>query len=354
VTPVHRQENATTRLTLVLCSRNDRWQGNSLWRLEATLNYTAAQVADIERLKEVEIIVADWGSAEPLRDAIKLSPQAAQIVRYLNIPPALAKEKQRDSPFAEVYAINAAVRRSRGDFIGRIDQDTLVGKRFLQWFFKIIESPRASFPIEKTAMISNRRRIPYDFAVRCPPFPIVRKYLDLCRAFLPRMVSPLPDYYWACFVGIVLLHRDLWGAAGGYDETFIYYGAMEFDLFLRLLMRFQGLDLSPLVSCDFYHLDHVPTWAVWRLLTRSINPLRTPENPPPVLCPNGESWGLANYELPLLPPNPSSILQASAFEWRPSWTLRLLFEMLVSTIVTLSRIARGLMRRQIMALRANR
>ena len=127
------------RLTLVLCSRNDQWQGNSLWRLETTLNYIALQAAEIGRLDEVEIIVADWGSAETLRESIKLIPEAIRIVRYLNIPPALAKEKQRDSPFAEVFAINAAARRSRGDFIGRIDQDTLVGKGFLQWFFKAIE-----------------------------------------------------------------------------------------------------------------------------------------------------------------------------------------------------------------------
>lgn len=341
------------RLTLVLCSRNDQWQGNSLWRLETTLNYTAAQVAGIGRLSDVEIIVADWGSDTPLRDVMKLTPQAAQIVRYLNVPPALAKEKQRDSPFAEVYAINAAVRRSRGEYIGRIDQDTLVGKRFLQWFFKTIESPIAPFPIEKTAMISNRRRIPYDFAVRCPPLPIVTKYLDLCRFLLPRMVCLWPDeWYWACYIGILLLHRDLWWAARGYDETFIYYGVMEFDLFLRLLKRFQGVDLGPIVDCDFYHLDHVPTWAVWTLLTRpSANPLRTPENPPPALCPNGESWGLADYEIPLLQPPDSAVLQQNACEWRWSWTPRLAWEMLVSTAISLFRIARGYMRRRVSAMR---
>lgn len=340
------------RLTLVLCSRNDQWQGNSLWRLETTLNYTASQVAEIGRLGEVEIIVSDWGSVETLRDAVKLTPQAAKIVRYLNIPPSLAKEKQRDSPFAEVYAINAAVRRSRGEYIGRIDQDTLVGKRFLQWFFKAIKSPTNAFPIEKTAMICNRRRIPYDFAVRCPPFPIVRKYLDLFRGVLPRMISPFPEWYWACYIGILLLHRDLWWMTGGYDESFIYYGLMEFDLFLRLLTSFRGMDLSPIVECDFYHLDHVPTWAVGKLQTRSSNPLRTPENPPPVLCPNGKSWGLANYEISLLYPPPFSALPPSAIQWRLSKMPRLLLEILVSTIITLYRIARGFVRRRIAELRA--
>lgn len=330
------QPKAVTRLSLVLCSRNDQWQGNSLWRLETTLNYIAAQAFEIGRLNEVEIIVADWGSAATLREAAKLSSEAARIVRYLNIPPSLAKEKQRDSPFAEVFAINSAVRRSRGEYIGRIDQDTLVGGRFLRWFFDAVESPITPFEINKTAMISNRRRVPYDFAVRCPPFPIARKYVDLFRTVLPLM--PQPERYWECYIGILLLHRDLWWSAGGYDETFIYYGAMEFDLFLRLMMRFHGADLGRVVGYDFYHLDHVPTWTVWRTLTRSLNPLRTPENPPPLFRPNGKSWGLADYDIPLLSAPEDVVLPETATKWEPSLAPSLIFNTVLSTIITPSRI----------------
>src|SRR5438093_4718038 len=104
--------------------------GNSLWRLETTLNYAAERVAALGRIEQVEIVVADWGSDVPLRDVVGLGPAAARIVSFITVPQPLASRLQRDSPFPEVLALNAAARRARGQFIGRIDQDTLVGDRF--------------------------------------------------------------------------------------------------------------------------------------------------------------------------------------------------------------------------------
>src|SRR6187551_2708322 len=112
-------------LTLILCSRNDQYLGNSRWRLETALNYAGDRVASLGRPDVVEIIVSDWGSDLPLRDVVALTPAAARITSFLTIPPALARELQQDSPFAEVLALNAAARRARGRSVGRIDQDTL-------------------------------------------------------------------------------------------------------------------------------------------------------------------------------------------------------------------------------------
>ncbi len=66
----------------------------------------AALAAQTYRGGEVEIIVADWGSVKTLREHCRLTKDAAAIVRFLMIPTPLAKEKQKDSPFAEVFAIN--------------------------------------------------------------------------------------------------------------------------------------------------------------------------------------------------------------------------------------------------------
>jgi hypothetical protein len=322
------------RLSLVLCSRNDQWQGNSLWRLEVTLNFTARQAARIGRLDDVEIIVVDWGSTDLLSDNVRLVPEARQVVRFLNIPKALSDEKQRDSPFAEVYAINAAVQRSRGDHVGRIDQDTLVGHRFLEWFFATIESADPPFPIESTAMIANRRRIPFAFASRCLPFALVERYVDRFRTRLPLMRPAPPERYWECYIGIVLLPRKLWEAVRGYDETFIYYGHMEFDLWLRLLQQFEGIALEDVVDCDFHHLDHVRTWAVWRTVTRTLNPARSPENPPPETSPNGEDWGLTAYDLPTIPARADLVLPEAEATWRAGSAPRLAWETARSTALT--------------------
>ena len=326
------------RLSLIVCSRNDQWQGNSLWRLQTTLNYAALQAAKLDRLDDVEIIVTDWGSTERLSEAVRLTADAARIVRYLNVPTKLAREKQKDSPFAEVIALNAAARRSRGDYIGRIDQDTLVGRRFFEWFFSAIETSSAPAPIDSTVMISNRRRIPYAFAIRCLPFPVVEKYVGLFHRLLPRMRPPPVERYWECYIGILLLNRKLWDVAGGYDESFIYYGHMEFDFFLRLRKRFAGVDLGALVGCDFYHLDHIRTWSVWTVfhetVARSLNSARTLADPPLEFCPNGKDWGLANYDIPLVGPGPGTLLPEGEIGWRFSWMLQLAWVTLISTIRT--------------------
>jgi hypothetical protein len=288
------------RLSLILCSRNDSWQGDPLWRLQTTLNFTAAEARAIGRLDELQIIVTDWGSTDPICESVALTEDAARVTRFINVPPELAQSKQQDSPFAEVIALNAAARRSSGDYIGRIDQDTLVGRRFLRWFFEALESGSAGFALAATAMISNRRRIPYDFAARRLPFAEVAGYVRTLRSWLPKMQPPPKALHWECYIGILLMHRRLWESAGGYDETFIYNGFMEFDFFLRLRLRYPGIDLGPLVGWDFHHLDHIPAWHSWATVSRAHNPIRTLQEPPPEFCPNGPDWGLRELDFPLV------------------------------------------------------
>jgi hypothetical protein len=289
-------------LSIVLCSRNDHYQGNSLWRLETSLNYLAQNISKLGRAEDVEVIVSDWGSQIPLREVIKLSPTAATIVSFLWIPPEIAQVEQKDSPFAEVLAINAAVRRAKGEYIGRIDQDTLVGQYFLEKFFWLYEKQRMIVPLNKSIMLSNRRGIPYRFASRCPPFWMVNRYLNRNSNTLRLMDPPPPHLPFYVYIGILLFHRDLWNICGGYDEQFIYMDFMEIDIILRLAMKFSFVDIGEIVDFNFFHLDHYNPQKPLRFgRKRKNNPLRTFENPPPRMNPNNENWGLNQYPLTILP-----------------------------------------------------
>lgn len=283
-------------LSLVLCSRNDDYMGNSRWRLETTLNWLGERVHAIGRAAEVEIVVTDWGSETPLREVLRLTERAARLVSFLEIPPDVARREQRDSPFPEVLALNAAVRRARGEYIGRIDQDTLVGERFLRYVFHV--------PLEGSVYFANRRGIPYRFVEQGPSLVHLERFVNrFGRSLQVFDDSPFyPGVFWASFVGILLQHRDLWYQSGGYDESLIYMNHMEIELIARLRERAPIVDLGALVGHDFYHLDHYPPGSWWAGNHRKVNDLPAMDagGARPV-NPNGADWGLHRCEAPVVP-----------------------------------------------------
>jgi len=292
-------------LSLILCSRNDQYMGNSRWRLETALNYVARNVQELGREADVEVLVADWGSEIPLRDVLQLSPAAARIVSFLLIPPEIACPLQGDSAFPEVLALNAAARRVRGDYIGRIDQDTLVGGRFLDSFFELYEGRRQlEIPLRSALLFANRRQIPYRFAVRCPSFGMVERFVIWFGRWLQvdNHLKHRPGFFYASYVGMWLLHRDLWNECRGYDERLIYMNWMETDMILRMKQEYTVVDLGQLVGHDFYHLEHYHPRAPKRATGhRKVNPHMDLDNPANVFRLNSETWGLLQHPLDVVP-----------------------------------------------------
>ena len=289
------EEKIKPTLSLILCSRNDEYMGNSRWRLETTLNYVADQVEALGRTKDVEVLVADWGSDIPLRDVLRLTPAAAKIVSFLLIPPEIARSLQKDSPFPEVLALNAAARRARGTYIGRIDQDTLVGRRFLEVFFDIHEQRRQiEVPLMSALLFSNVRMIPYRFAVRCPSLSVVERFVDRFGSSLKiEITSEWPFYHYS--VGIWLLPHALWHECGGYDEEMLYMNGMEIEMIDRLVQKYRLVNLGKIIEYDFYHLEHYHPWVPRRSsVYRKTNDNYVSKG---VLHPNDEKWGLAQYAL---------------------------------------------------------
>jgi hypothetical protein len=289
-------------LSLILCSRNDEYMGNSRWRLETTLNYVAEQVEAVGRVDHVEVLVADWGSEVPLSEVIRLSPVAARIVSFLYVPPGIARPLQKDSLFPEVLALNAAARRAGGEYIGRIDQDTLVGRRFLEVFFDLYDGKRKlDVPLANALLYSNRRTIPYWFAVRCPPGRQVTAYIRALghRCWVHRMPN---REFWTYDVGIWLIHRDRWRECGGYDERYIYYNWMEVEMIMRLRKRYPLVDFGEVVDRDFYHLEHrnPRTFVGRRDLGHRINTFEAGPAESLPYRPNSDQWGMAGFALVLV------------------------------------------------------
>ncbi len=321
-------------LSLILCSRNDNYMGNPRWRLQTTLNYTAQVIFELGRQNDVEILVSDWGSQVPLKDAITLSPAAASLVSFIQVPVETARVLQKDSPFAEVLALNTAVRRSRGQYIGRIDQDTLVGERFFKYFFDIHAGRRQlDVPLEKALLFANRRSIPYRFAARCLPLEYIDRYVRLYAHKMPvwNQNNLTQNLFWSSYVGIWLLHRDLWDACSGYDERLIYYNWMETDMILRLKQYHPVIDLGEKTAYDFYHLEH---YSPDRYKATRPHDMRNPDmdvnGDPETIKPNPPDWGLVDYDFEILPyPHAGDPAQVAAHSqaamFRLSFNLTLVF-----------------------------
>jgi hypothetical protein len=285
-------------LSLILCSRNDEYMGNSRWRLRTALNYLAKNVQELNKENLVEVLVADWGSEVPLAEVLQLTPEAARLTSFVLIPAGLANQLQGDSAFPEVLALNAVARRARGEYLGRIDQDTLVGKRFLSFFFDLYEDKRTlALPLDSALLFANRRDIPYRFSVRCPPLASVEMMIAIFGSALK--VWTLPDRpFWTYWVGIWLIHRDLWNECGGYDETLIHYNWMETDMIVRLKQKYEVVNLGQLVDFDFYHLEHYHPHVAWVARNhpkknQSVNLKDAPRS----FHPNGTDWGLNQFDL---------------------------------------------------------
>ncbi|MCP4190007.1 MAG: hypothetical protein GY768_05200 [Planctomycetaceae bacterium] len=307
--------------SFIICSRNDQHGGNSLWRLETTLNFLAFSANKTVGLDSVEILVCDWGSRHPIRKSVALTAEAVKITRFIEVPPPIANEAEGDSTFAEVFANNVAIRRATGQFIGRIDQDTLVGEEFFLNFYRFTaETTEPS--IQTAVMFVGRRSIPFSFASRSPNFEKVRGLIEMYGRWLPREGITQAPWFDAP-VGIILMHRNLWHVCRGYDQSLKYWGFMETDLILRLLPYYHVLKLENQIGCHFYHLSHSK---------KSLGVTSRRKNKriyPTEIAPNSCDWGMQYIDFELHsanvlaaqkardPPRRKSICFSVAAEW--SW-----------------------------------
>jgi hypothetical protein len=192
-------------------------------------------------------------------------------------------------------------------------------------------------------LISNRRNIPYRLAVRLPSLAVIDHFIRAFGHRLPEMAPPPPHLFYECWIGILLMHRDLWRDCGGYDERFIYMDFMEMDIVLRLSDRYQVVDLGELVDCSLYHLNHEHP-RISRHVNREmrqVNPWRTLEEMPEEFAPNGTGWGLASYDLDVLPVEPGL---ASAEIESPSLIAKWPAFTTLSLIIAAQTVADGLYR----------
>lgn len=286
--------SAQPRLSFVSCARNDNYGGNFIWRLETALNFLGDNLDKLDRLEDVEVVVTDWGSENPLSTVLSLNKAASLITRFVMVSPSLAKGVEPVSEFLWVVAENAAIRRSRGDYVAEIWGDILLTEDFLGQLFRILDGyQEIDVPIDCSMVIGRRRNVPSAYVKRCPSLReldwIVSRLGGLMPYDLPLAVRDLPFYYFPA--GFLMMPRRLWEECGGYDESMLHYGFTDTDLIRRIASKYSCMYLDK-VGLTVFHLDHQRSLSGVRT-DRKINQERLENS----YCPNIDTWGLAGYVL---------------------------------------------------------
>ena len=285
-------------ISLILCSRNDSYMGNSRWRLETSINLALLNAKDANFLDKLEILVSDWGSEVPLSEVLNLVSEAKGRVKFVHVPPDIAKVEQKDSKFPEVIALNAAARRASGEYIGRIDNDTVVGDDFFRKFERLHKNnPYDELNLADSFLFVERKSVPFRISRLSLPLPQINIFINFFKKyFRVETATEWGKEFWWSPVGIMMFHRDIWKATQGYDERLIYWGWMEGDLALRLEQKHKIVEFSKFVGYDFYHLEHYPSLTDYRNRNGPATPRKKNE---PVFenlnyTENNDEWGLGN------------------------------------------------------------
>jgi len=275
--------------------------GNSRWRLEMSINLALLNAKEAGFYDKLEIIVSDWGSDEPLSEVLSLVPEAEGRVIFVHIPPAVARKEQKDSKFPEVLALNAAARRASGEYIGRIDNDTVVGPNFFRCLDNLqLKGSANEIDLKDSFLFVERKSIPYRISKLSLPLHQIKRFIKFFKnCFKLESATEWGREFWWSPVGIMMFHHDIWKASRGYDERLIYWGWMEGDLALRLGQKHKVIEFSKFVGHDFYHLEHYSNLTEYKDRNGTATPRK--KNEPRFddlnYRENGENWGLSDYDL---------------------------------------------------------
>jgi hypothetical protein len=302
------------RISYVLVSRNDNYNGDSVGRCVNTVNHACEIISKNNVVDQSEVVLVDWCSKkEPLKDAIhnRLVPESKGLLKIVTVPPDIANKHQGDSPFSEVHAMNVGFRKMDGKHFARIDQDTLIGQRFMDWFYHEYEVkdygwkwPRASF--------CSRRNLNEEQSHHS----VFRDYIydqklsykvDICHEhnhysrLMPNM-QIFPFYGGA--VGVMMVERECYLEHKGFNEELVYMNSMDTEFLNRIAAKEEIYNLCLAVDADFYHQHHDRDEGASNDTTqphaqqegeRKTNPLDVRQKM--IDNPNPDSWGLNEEDL---------------------------------------------------------
>jgi hypothetical protein len=259
----------TIKISFILCSRNDNYCGNSPERLFTSL-YVLVTLLEKYKLNYCEIVLVDWNSNIPLNQLNDYNKiKNYKNLNYIIIPPDIAK-KYSKIPVSEVHALNVAAKCAKGKLLLRLDQDTIIGQRFIEYLKNCPEND-----YNKIWWSSRRETEQHHYNdIILDPFNFIRKNGDLLPLWCNKKYK-----YGEGAVGIFGIPKQAWILEKGYNEHMMGWGHMEVEFCKRLKNNLEWLHIDDITNVDFYHIWH----------TRDMKEHNSHLHDYP---PNSDNWGL--------------------------------------------------------------
>jgi SAM-dependent methyltransferase len=289
------EKDASKLLSIVITGRDDDYMPDFLYRITTTINFIARNLYRLGRLKDVEIVVVDWGSGKPMSQTLNLSRQAVQICRFLYIPPELIKEVQNGKDtFHPAISVNAGIRKSSGNFVMLSAADTIFTPFSLESLLKLLEGTY-QFPmnIEQTYFICPRQNVPWQFVKSRPTLDEWEKFLLTTAGEHNRFREGAINSI-SSAAGSIIMHKLLWHELRGLDEKLSGWGFNDIDLSLRASQKYAWLELT-CIGVSSFHMSHIP-YDQRPVAKQNFNAHFYRKD----IQVNDENWGLNKYPLQLI------------------------------------------------------
>ncbi len=278
-------------LSICLSGRNDNYGFDFKRRFTQAMNFLAWSARRAGVPEQIEVVFADWNSDSPIAQELCFSPDAARMVRFIEIPPETANRYNPPfSPFSQSIAFNAAVRRARGKFLGIMPADILLTSHALRNLLGILSGKiPVPFELARAVISVPRKNIPY--------------YAEEARRFSsPEVIESLllsGDAWMLCdntargmmgSYGLFILERRLLYALRGVDERIAGWGYNDIDLALRCSDCAEVVNTMGYGVCSY---DFEPSFQMLMQKEKrrtEIRPIHLGR------AENTENWGLADQE----------------------------------------------------------
>ena len=288
-------------LSISMCGRNDGYGKDFLRRYCQSMNLLAYAAEKIGAIDKIEVVFADWNCEAPMVAAVHLSQPAAQIVKFVEVPPEIAiKYNTPYSPMHSSVAPNVACRRCVGRYIGMMPNDIMLTSYTLARLLEVLEG-KLSVPFDPGRSLMGVPR-------KLLPFRGREEYFFTSTEEIEKILSR-NDYYISddrhargsnAYYGMILMRRENWVGCRGLEEQIWGWGRSDQELGLRVSDRHPLVNLSGYgVHCYDFEPNH-------KMRREKLGRNTLWEHVIAGKVVNSPDWGIGQYELKMTQAPPRS------------------------------------------------